>query len=478
MGRYPPSPLSSTSPPTRSAPAPNVAVVEPDDDAGSNHHPTPGPDARIRASTIAHHETLSRWDDDGGSTPSPPRPVFRSVPGTSPAEPDPSHDVLPPRNETTSQASRAAEPETHPTPTRRETAVIYCESHFGGIDGKTANGLVRHSDRYDIVSIIDSTKAGQDAGSVLGEAPNQLPIALNLDDALAQMKTLPDCFVFGLAPSSGELSHRDRTSVLEAIDRGLNVVSGLHEFLNDDHEFVAASKRNNVRLVDIRRPRAKKDLQTFSGQITTAACVRIAILGTDCAIGKRTTATILTRALNEHGLKTILIGTGQTGLMQGARYGVALDAVPSQFCSGELESAIVKAYDAEKPDVIIVEGQGALSHPAYSTSAFILRGSRPHGVVLQHAPARMLRCDFETMEMPTPMTEINLIETFCETKVIGLSINHENMSDADVSSAIDRYECELGLPASDALWRSPDRLVEMVVSAFPALGEPLRPQAP
>jgi uncharacterized NAD-dependent epimerase/dehydratase family protein len=194
------------------------------------------------------------------------------------------------------------------------------------------------------------------------------------------------------------------------------------------------------------------------------------VLGTDCAIGKRTTATVLTRALNARGIKAVMIATGQTGLIQGARYGVALDAMPSQFCAGEMEGAVIKAFEAEDPDVIIIEGQSALGHPAYLSSGFILRGSQPQGVILQHAPARRMRCDFDDLVIPSPAVEINLIETFADTKVIGLTINHENMSDAEVTAAIVFYELELGIPATDALTRSSDALVDMVLHAFPALG--------
>ena len=211
----------------------------------------------------------------------------------------------------------------------------------------------------------------------------------------------------------------------------------------------------------------------FSGRIAEVTCPRIAVLGTDCAIGKRTTATILTRALNDCGIKAVMIGTGQTGLIQGARYGVELDAVPSQFCAGELEATIVEAFEIEKPDVIIIEGQGALGHPAFSTTSFILRGSCPDAVVLQHAPGRSHRCDFEQMVIPEPATEINLIETFADTKVIGLTINHENLTDAEVTTAIMQSEFELGLPATDALTRPTGHLVEIVLSAFPGLKERL-----
>ncbi|MBL4907521.1 MAG: DUF1611 domain-containing protein [Sneathiella sp.] len=354
-------------------------------------------------------------------------------------------------------------------PERTDTAIVYCEGNFGAIDGKTANGLVRHSEKYEILSVIDSEKAGLDSGEVLGDGPNAIPICRDLADALTQAKNIPDYFIFGMAPSSGMLSTHERGLVIEAMGHGMNIVNGLHEFLNDDPVFAAACIANNVSILDIRKPSAKKDLRMFSGRIAEVTCTRIAVLGTDCAIGKRTTATIMTRALNERGVKAVMIGTGQTGIIQGARYGIALDAVPSQFCCGELEATIVKAFEEESPDVIIVEGQGALSHPAFSTSSFILRGSCPDGVVLQHAPGRVNRCDFEKMEMPTPASEVNLIETFADTKVIGLTINHENMTGEEVDASIISFEKELGIPVTDALSKSSEYLVEMVLASFPQL---------
>ncbi len=354
-------------------------------------------------------------------------------------------------------------------PGREASAIVYCEGNFGSADGKTANGLVRHSERYEIVAVIDSGKTGLDAGVVLGDGPNDIPIRRNLADALAHARRMPDYFIIGIAPATGLLSPQERGVVLEAMALGMNVVNGLHEFLQEDPEFLAMSRAKNVEILDVRRPRAKKDLRIFSGRLAEVTCPRIAVLGTDCAIGKRTTATILTRALNERGVKAVMIGTGQTCLIQGARYGVALDAIPSQFCSGELEATIVEAFESERPDAIVIEGQGALGHPAFSTSSLILRGCHPHGVVLQHAPGRPHRCDYEHMPMPTAAAEINLIQTFADTTVIGLAINHEHMTEAEVSAAIVSYERELGIPATDALTRAPERLAEMVCSAFPQL---------
>ncbi len=350
------------------------------------------------------------------------------------------------------------------------TAVVYCEANFGKLDGKTANGLVRHSEKYTILSVIDSVRAGVDAGELLDGTPNGIPVHRDLADAIAKLGSVPDYFIFGMAPASGLLSPNERRVVLDAITRGMHVVNGLHEFLNDDPEFVAASLAAKVSILDVRRPRDKKDLRIFTGAIRTVTCPRIAVLGTDGAIGKRTTATVLAKALNDRGIKAVLVGTGQTSKIQGARYGVALDAIAPQFCSGEMEAAVLDAFAGEHPDVIIVEGQGALSHPAYLTSAYILRGSQPAGVILQHAPKRVMLGDFPEYPMPTPASEINLIQTFADTRVIGLTINHEHMTEVEVDAAIEGYERELGIPVTDALTRSPDRLVDMVLAAFPQLG--------
>ncbi len=353
------------------------------------------------------------------------------------------------------------------------TAIIYCEGNFGKTDGKTANGLIRHSEKYKILSVIDSDNAGLDTGDVLDKKPNGIPLCRNLADSLKQAGTIPDYFIFGMAPSSGMLSKHERGLLLEAMSHGMNIVNGLHEFLNEDPVFIAASIASNVKILDIRKPRDKKELNLFCGKIAQVTCPVIAVLGTDCAIGKRTTANIISSALNKIGIKTVMVGTGQTGLIQGARYGVALDAVPSQFCAGELEATIFEAFEVENPDLIVVEGQGSLSHPAFSSSSFILRGSCPDAVILQHAPKRKTRCDFDNMQMPTPRSEINLIETFANTKVIGLTINHEQMSDTEVGEAITQYERELGLPVTDALIYPTDKLIDMVLKAFPELKKQL-----
>lgn len=354
-------------------------------------------------------------------------------------------------------------------PPRGSSAVVYCDGLFGEPDGKTANGLVRYSEKYEILSVIDSEKAGADTGTVLDGIANGIPVLANLAEAIAYAGRVPDYLILGLAPASGMLSPAQRAVLLDGIDRGMHIVNGLHEFLNDDAEFVAASLLARVTITDIRHPKPTKDLRVFSGRIFDVTCPRIAVLGTDGSIGKRTTATVLVQALRARGINAVMVGTGQTALIQGGKYGVALDAIVPQFCSGELENQVVAAFEQEHPDVIVIEGQGALSHPAYLTSAYILRGSMPAAVILQHAPKRVMLDDFAEIPMPTAASEVKLIETFAKTTVIGITINHENMNSDEVDRAIEGFRRELSLPATDPLTRPSGELVDMVLGAFPGL---------
>ena len=349
------------------------------------------------------------------------------------------------------------------------SAIVYCEGQFGEQDGKTANGLVRHSEKYQILGVIDSTHAGADAGMILDGQANGIPVLGSLGEAIARIGRVPDYLICGVAPADGLLSAAQRTVLLDGVARGMHIINGLHEFLNDDVEFVAAALAARVTMTDVRRPKEKRDLHLFSGRIFEVTCPRIAVLGTDGAVGKRTTAILLVKALNERGIKAVMVGTGQTMLIQGGKYGVALDAIVPQFCSGEVENQVVAAFENEHPDVIVVEGQGALSHPAYMTSAHILRGSRPAGVIIQHAPRREWLGDFPMVATPTVASEVRLIESFIDTAVIGIAVNHESMCPDEIGPAIDALELELNLPVTDPLTRPLSQLVDMVLAAFPAL---------
>ncbi len=131
------------------------------------------------------------------------------------------------------------------------TAIVYCEGNIAAGDGKTANGLVRHSEKYRILSVIDSEKSGLDSGTILDNKPNNIPICKDLADALSKAGKVPDYFILGMAPASGMLSIYERSLILEAMSHGMNIINGLHEFLNDDPVFIAASESSKVKILDI-----------------------------------------------------------------------------------------------------------------------------------------------------------------------------------------------------------------------------------
>jgi len=356
-----------------------------------------------------------------------------------------------------------------------ETALVYCEDQFGLIDGKTASGLVRHSESYTIVGVIDSSLAGKDAGEELGEEINGVPIFTDLEDALSKLSKVPDCYIYGKAPLEACLSNKERHLILDAMKKGMDIIIGLHQFLSEDREFVQMATRNDVQIKDIRKPPKLKDLHVFTGQRSRVTAPVIAVLGTDCACGKRTTAVELNNTLNKLGIKSVLIATGQSGLMQGAMYGVAIDALTSQFVVGEIENAIVKAFDNENPDIILVEGQSAASHPAFMGSLGILKGSKPDGVILQHPPARKYRCDFPDLEMPIIENEIKLIETISQTKVMAIALNHETLSDEETLKFIEDYEKQFHLPTTDVLSYGCQKLVQSLNYHFPKLRQKIKP---
>lgn len=351
----------------------------------------------------------------------------------------------------------------------KPTAVIYCEREFGTMDGKTANGLVRNSKKYRIVGVIDSTKAGMDAGEFLEGQKNGIAIFASLEQAVQQLPTVPEQFIYGIAPSEAFLKTDERIIVLQAMEYGMNIVNPLQEFFTEDEEFSRHATQCGITILDVRKPPRKKDMRLFSGRILQIETPILAVLGTDSAVGKRTTSVLLEQALIDAGLNAVFVSTGQTGLIQGAKYGVAIDAIPAQFMIGEIENEIMKAYENEHPDIIIVEGQGAVSHPAYISSCGILRGSRPGAVIVQHPPKRKYLGDFNFMEVPSIESEIRMIEAFANAKVIAITINHENMFDDEVDQFVTQYEAQFHLPTTDVLKHGCDKLLASIYDTFPGL---------
>lgn len=344
-----------------------------------------------------------------------------------------------------------------------ERAVILAEGAFGESGGKTANGLVRHSRRFRIVGVIDSRNAGRDAGEVLDGVRNGIPIVANLSDGLALR---PEALIVGVATFGGYIPPEFRPAIKDAIAHGLAVVAGLHEYLNDDAEFAALAAAHGVRLEDVRKARPLRELRQFMDLSRHLPCLRLPVLGTDGAIGKRTTAILVTEALNREGVQAAFVATGQTGLLQGAEYGVPIDAIKGDFMVGELEGEIVRAYEETRARVIVVEGQGSISHPAYvcGTRA-ICMAAMPQAILLQHAPARRVRrFRSDTVHWPMPKVddEIRMLEVFSPGKVIAITLNHEDMTREDIDAAAREYETAHGLPTCDPLWHGVDKVVAAV----------------
>lgn len=349
-----------------------------------------------------------------------------------------------------------------------ETAIILCEDGFGRVGGKTAAGLVRHSLRFKILGVVDSTKAGKDAGEVLDGKKNGIPIYASVKEAVSKAK--PDWIIVGVATVGGMLPPEFRQPLMDAMSSGVNVISGLHEWLGQDPELRAFADKHRVQIVDIRKEPPLSKMHYFKNLASKMDCVRIPVLGTDAASGKRTTAVILTKELNARGIRTTFVATGQTGLLQGSKYGIPLDAIRGDYVVGELENAINEAYVNEHPEVIIIEGQGALSHPAYVTgSRTIVSASAPSAVVLQHAPGRKYR-SFHPDELHLPNgtidREMELIKVYAHSDVVGITLNHEHLTRAEVEKLIVEYEKEYGVPAADMLVDGPAKIADAIIKRF------------
>jgi uncharacterized NAD-dependent epimerase/dehydratase family protein len=343
-------------------------------------------------------------------------------------------------------------------------AIVYCQGAFNTTYGKTAHGLVRFTRRYKILGVIDDTYAGRDAGEVIDACPSGIPIYRSLQEALAGNSGRVTHMVMGVAPDGGRLDSKARKAVIQALGKGLNVDSGLHEFLSEDPELMALAQTNGVVIRDVRKPPPRDQLHFFSGCIEHVNALKVAVLGTDSAVGKRTTAWLLVQGLQKKGISTELIGTGQTAWLQGARFGVLMDALVNDFVTGEIENAVWNAWQQAKPQVIVLEGQGSLMNPAYPGGFELLAAGRPDIVVLQHAPARKEYDGFPGYPVQPLALQISAIEMISNRPVVAVTINHEGLSNEKVPLICEAITSVTGLPAVDVLLEGSGMLIEVVIS--------------
>ncbi len=342
-------------------------------------------------------------------------------------------------------------------------ALVYCEGVFGTSTGKTAHGLVRRTSRYHVVGVIDSRFPGRDAGEILDGKPSGIPIYASVDEALGA-DPKPTHFVMGIATDGGRLPYEARAHVLTAIREGLHVDSGLHDFLSDDPELVEEALAHQVTIRDIRKTPPRHQLHGFTGKIGEVESFRIALLGTDSAVGKRTTAWKLVEGLNAVGRRTTMIGTGQTAWLQGVRHGIILDSLVNDFVAGELEHAVWSSWREERPDYMVIEGQGSLLNPAYPGGLEIIAATRPHAIVLQHAPARKDYDGFPGFPIHSLARQREALELLSERPVVAIALNHEGISPRDIPAVCESITREIGLPCTDVLVEGPGRLVEAVLA--------------
>ncbi len=349
--------------------------------------------------------------------------------------------------------------------TEDANAVVLCEGALGTPTGKTGNGLVRRSRRFTIRGVIDSRFAGRDAGEVLDGVKNGIPIYASVDEALKADPSIRS-MIFGLATDGGMLPKELRPHLRRAINRGLNIVSGLHEFISDDPEFAPLARKKRVDVFDIRKLPLLRPPNFFTGAIEGVMATVIAALGTDSAIGKRTTAWKIVEALENRDYKAEMVATGQTGIMQGAKYGFVLDSTVNDYVAGEIEWAVVQCDRNAHPDVIVLEGQGALTHPAYPGGFELIAAGRPKGIVVQHAPSRKTLDGFPAYKMADLGREIQLLESFSQRPVIGITLNHEDMTREQVDATVREYEARFHVPTCDPLWHGADKIAAEVERRF------------
>jgi uncharacterized NAD-dependent epimerase/dehydratase family protein len=348
--------------------------------------------------------------------------------------------------------------------------VILTEGQFGIHDAKTAMGVIRYG-HDEIVAIIDSTMAGRNLREFMPAF--DIPFVASVAETLAG-PVHPDGMLIGIAPTGGKLPPSWRALILEAIEAGLDVHSGLHEFLGDDPEFAAAAAATGTRLIDYRR--APERMETAIGRRHLPGKRVILTVGTDCAIGKMSVALELVAAARREGASAVMVPTGQTGMMIEG-WGVSVDRTISDFTNGTVEWLVEQGEG--RGDWVFVEGQGSIDHPAYSAVTMgLIHGATPHAMVLVHKPGQVEHdfdhlpdASFPIAELP-PFVELHerIAGLIAPSRVVAIALNTSLYPDVDEARrVIASIADETGLPADDPVRFGADRLWQAVRDAVEAL---------
>jgi D-glutamate N-acetyltransferase len=324
--------------------------------------------------------------------------------------------------------------------------------------GKTARGVIEYGP-HPAVAVVDSTQAGT---TLLG-----VPVVRSVAEGLTLGKR-PTTALVGVAVAGGRLPPEWRDIIRACIEAGLDVESGMHEFLADDEEFARLAQERGVELRDLRRP--PSDLSVSTGANLEHDATVVLTVGSDCAIGKKTVAIVLDREARRRGLRSVFVPTGQTGIMI-AGWGIAVDAVVSDFLSGAAERLVVDG--ASRGDLLFVEGQGSLVHPQFSgVTLGLYHGSAPHALVLCHMAGETEIEGCPGYAIPPLAELVELHERVAlparPARVAAVALNTLRLDDDEARAAVEDAERETGLPTDDPVRFGPGRLLDAVLAVTPS----------
>jgi len=345
----------------------------------------------------------------------------------------------------------------------KTNAIIITNGYLESSDAKTAHGLIRGSERYNIVGVIDPRHAGRDAGEILDGVSRGIPVYSSTKNfADNTPKEAAHCII-GVALHGGRLPEDWRQTVLEALMLKMTIVNGLHQPIGDDPVFREAADESGAEIIDIRKPRSFDQLPFWSGEIFSIKTPTIAVLGMDCAIGKRTTCRFVLEMCRANGIQTEMIYTGQTGWMQGYPYGFIFDATPNDFIPGEIEKAIVSCDREASPELILVEGQSSLRNPFGPCGSEFLISGNVRGVILQHVPFRDCFEDLEELNcrLPTVEDEIKLIEMY-GAKTLAITLNGDGGNPQQLIDCQKELSAKLGIPVLSPLTEGVEGLLAVI----------------
>ncbi|WKN43893.1 DUF1611 domain-containing protein [Tunicatimonas pelagia] len=348
-----------------------------------------------------------------------------------------------------------------------KNAIIITHGLLNTNQAKTAHGLVRDTSQYHVLGIIDAVSAGRDVRQIVSQAPRPIPIYASLADCQDDLAEPINYCLVGVAGHGGKIPDGMLATVKEVLNNKMHVINGLHEYLSDMPEIAALAEENGVTITDIRKAKPKNQLHFWEGSIYDIPALKIAVLGTDCNLGKRTTTRLLLHALRKADINAEMIYTGQTGWMQDNRFGFIFDSTLNDFISGEIEATIEQCYREASPQVILLEGQSSLRNPGGPGGSEFLVSGQAKQVVLQHAPARKYFSGYEHLnaEIPSLESEIELIRMY-GSEVIGLTLNTENLSLEEARQHQQRYQQTLGITTLLPLH---DDFTELINAILPLL---------